>query len=98
MKDAYTNTRGGGDSRQAQLTVWDVLNLSIAEGSKAGDFKVGQRFLVSGVFLEKEGISPHNLCQVTNLMPKQLSAWMERGPGSEVYLATTKNTKWKRMP
>ncbi|KAJ8593227.1 hypothetical protein M405DRAFT_786267 [Rhizopogon salebrosus TDB-379] len=80
VKDAYPGTRGGNDSRQAQLTVWDVLNLTIAEGSNTGDFKVGQRFLV------------------TNLLPKQMSAWMKRGPGSEVYLATTKNTKWKRLP
>ncbi|KAG0700654.1 hypothetical protein DFH29DRAFT_930783 [Suillus ampliporus] len=78
--DAYAYTRGGKDGRKAQLTVWDVLNLSIAEGSKAGEFKVGQKFLV------------------TNLMPKQMSAWMDRGPGSEVYLATTKNTRWKRLP
>lgn len=47
VKDAYPGTRGGNDSRQAQLTVWDVLNLTIAEGSNTGDFKVGQRFLVS---------------------------------------------------
>ncbi|OJA19125.1 hypothetical protein AZE42_02150 [Rhizopogon vesiculosus] len=80
VKDAYPGTQGGKDIRQAQLTVWDVLNLSIAEGSNAGDFKAGQRFLV------------------TNLMPKQMSAWMKRGPGSEVYLATTKSTRWKRLP
>ncbi|KAG1754940.1 uncharacterized protein EDB91DRAFT_1214138 [Suillus paluster] len=80
VKDAYTQTRGGNDGRKAQLTVWDVLNLLIAEGSKAGEFKVGQKFLV------------------TNLMPKQISAWMDRGPGSEVYLSTTKNTRWKKLP
>ncbi|KAG1885542.1 hypothetical protein F4604DRAFT_1726659 [Suillus subluteus] len=80
VKDAYTPTRGGDNGRKAQLTVWDVLNLSIAEGSQAGEFKLGQKFLV------------------TNLMPKQVSAWMDRGPGSEVYLATTKNSRWKRLP
>ncbi|KAG1757223.1 hypothetical protein EDB19DRAFT_1656380 [Suillus lakei] len=80
VKDAYTPTRGGNDGRKAQLTVWDVLNLSIAEGSQAGEFKLGQKFLV------------------TNLMPKQVSAWMDRGPGSEVYLATTKNSRWRRLP
>ncbi|KAG2149643.1 hypothetical protein BD769DRAFT_1407364 [Suillus cothurnatus] len=80
VKDAYTSTRGGDSGRKAQLTVWDVLNLSIAEGSQAGEFKLGQKFLV------------------TNLMPKQVSAWMDRGPGSEIYLATTKNSRWKRLP
>ncbi|KAG2756480.1 hypothetical protein P692DRAFT_20765976 [Suillus brevipes Sb2] len=80
VKDAYTPTRGGDSGRKAQLTVWDVLNLSIAEGSQAGEFKLGQKFLV------------------TNLMPKQASAWMDRGPGSEVYLATTKNSRWRRLP
>ncbi|KAG1783569.1 hypothetical protein EV702DRAFT_1054261 [Suillus placidus] len=80
VKDAYTPTQGGDSGRKAQLTVWDVLNLSIAEGSQAGEFKLGQRFLV------------------TNLMPKQASAWMDRGPGSEVYLSTTKNSRWKRLP
>ncbi|KAG2156582.1 uncharacterized protein EDB93DRAFT_1127388 [Suillus bovinus] len=79
VKDAYAPTRGGGSIRKAQLTVWDVLNLSIAEGSQAGEFKLGQKFLV------------------TNLMPKQPSAWMDRGPGSEVYLVTTKNSRWKRL-
>ncbi|KAG2062232.1 hypothetical protein BDR06DRAFT_986119 [Suillus hirtellus] len=79
VKDAYAPTRGGDSSRKAQLTVWDVLNLLVAEGSSAGEFKLGQKFLV------------------TNLMPKQISAWMDRGPGSEVYLATTKNSRWKRL-
>ncbi|KAG1904752.1 uncharacterized protein F5891DRAFT_1012615 [Suillus fuscotomentosus] len=69
----------GDIGRKAQLTVWDVLNLLVAEGSSAGEFKLGQKFLV------------------TNLMPKQISAWMDRGPGSEVYLATTKNSRWKRL-
>jgi breast cancer 2 susceptibility protein len=32
---------------QAQLTVWDVLSLSFAEGQKPGTFKEGQRFVVS---------------------------------------------------
>ncbi|KAG2076942.1 hypothetical protein BDR04DRAFT_1067282 [Suillus decipiens] len=80
VKDAYTTTRGDNGGRKAQLTVWDVLNLSIAEGSQAGEFKLGQKFLV------------------TNLIPKQVSAWMDRGPGSEVYLATTKNSRWRRLP
>ncbi|KAG2368840.1 hypothetical protein BDR07DRAFT_1390250 [Suillus spraguei] len=82
VKDAYTTTRGDNSNsgRKAQLTVWDVLSLSIAEGSQAGEFKLGQKFLV------------------TNLIPKQVSAWMDRGPGSEVYLATTKNSRWRRLP
>lgn len=54
MKDAYTPTRGCDSGRKAQLTVWDVLNLSIAEGSQAGEFKLGQKFLVSDGFSEEE--------------------------------------------
>jgi hypothetical protein len=34
---------------QAQLTVWDVLSLSFAEGQKPGTFKEGQRFVVSAL-------------------------------------------------
>lgn len=49
VKDAYPGTRVSNSFRKAQLTVWDVLNLSITEGSNAGDFKMGQRFLV-GIF------------------------------------------------
>ncbi|KIK90938.1 hypothetical protein PAXRUDRAFT_831248 [Paxillus rubicundulus Ve08.2h10] len=33
---------------------------------------------------------------VTNLVPTQSSAWMDRSSGSEVYLSTRKNTKWTR--
>lgn len=50
VKDAYAPTRGGDINRKAQLTVWDVLNLLVAEGSSAGEFKLGQKFLVSDVF------------------------------------------------
>ncbi|KAF9225497.1 hypothetical protein BS17DRAFT_778669 [Gyrodon lividus] len=31
---------------------------------------------------------------VTNLVPTQLSAWMDRSSSSEVYLGTRKNSKW----
>ncbi|KAF8445645.1 hypothetical protein L210DRAFT_3757880 [Boletus edulis BED1] len=31
---------------------------------------------------------------VTNLVPTQASAWMDRSPGGEVYLSTRKNSKW----
>ncbi|TDL20958.1 hypothetical protein BD410DRAFT_772047 [Rickenella mellea] len=64
--------------RKAQLTVWDVLNLSLTEGAKPGSFGEGQMFVV------------------TNLMPSQPNAWMD-GAGSEVYLATRRDTRWMRL-
>jgi breast cancer 2 susceptibility protein len=44
VQDAYSNKRPS--RRQAQLTVWDALSLSNSEGSKAGSFEAGQRFMV----------------------------------------------------
>jgi breast cancer 2 susceptibility protein len=35
---------------RGQLTVWDVLSLSFAEGQRPGTFKEGQRFVVSAMF------------------------------------------------
>ncbi|KAF7972587.1 hypothetical protein HWV62_17384, partial [Athelia sp. TMB] len=43
VKDAYSNKRPS--HRQAQLTVWDALGLSLSEGSKGGSFETGQRFM-----------------------------------------------------
>ena len=47
VKDARTDRRPA--NRTAQLTVWDVLNLSLSEGSAAGTFELGKRYLVSPV-------------------------------------------------
>ncbi|KAF8899070.1 hypothetical protein BD779DRAFT_1431059 [Infundibulicybe gibba] len=44
VQDARTCRRPS--HRTAQLTVWDVLNLSLSEGTTPGTFTVGQRFLV----------------------------------------------------
>ena len=38
-------------NRTAQLTVWNIMSLTLDEGSKPGDFAVGQRYLVSFAFL-----------------------------------------------
>jgi len=43
VQDACTLRRPA--NRTAQMTVWDVLSLSLDEGSKAGDFACGQRYL-----------------------------------------------------
>ncbi|KIJ66231.1 hypothetical protein HYDPIDRAFT_109225 [Hydnomerulius pinastri MD-312] len=77
VKDARTHKHPS--TRKAQVTVWDVLGLSVTEGSSGGSFEPGQRFLV------------------TNLVPTQQSAWMDRSPDSEVYLSTRKNSKWTRL-
>ncbi|KAL0951607.1 hypothetical protein HGRIS_008287 [Hohenbuehelia grisea] len=34
---------------------------------------------------------------VTNLMPTQLSAWMDREPGSEVMMATRRDSRWRKI-
>ncbi|KAF8910112.1 hypothetical protein CPB84DRAFT_1723940 [Gymnopilus junonius] len=47
VQDARTLRRPG--TRNAQLTVWDVLGLTLEEGSQAGSFEVGQRFLVTNL-------------------------------------------------
>jgi breast cancer 2 susceptibility protein len=60
VKDAYKPTRGGDSGRKAQLTVWDILNLSIAEGSQAGEFKLGQKFLVSDGFFRGVEVSSND--------------------------------------
>lgn len=45
VQDAYSNRRPA--HRRAQLTVWDALSLSHSEGSQAGSFEPGQRFMAS---------------------------------------------------
>jgi hypothetical protein len=44
VQDARTIRRPA--NRTALLTVWNVLQLNLAEGSSAGSFECGQRFLV----------------------------------------------------
>ncbi|KAF8846093.1 hypothetical protein BDN67DRAFT_891569, partial [Paxillus ammoniavirescens] len=41
--------------------------------------------------------TPEQRFLVTNLVPVQPSAWMDRSSGSEVYLSTRKDTKWTRI-
>ncbi|PCH34230.1 hypothetical protein WOLCODRAFT_135579 [Wolfiporia cocos MD-104 SS10] len=41
--------------RTALLTIWDVLNVSLTEGSKPGHFVEGQRFQVTNVYPAKQG-------------------------------------------
>ncbi|RDB29022.1 Breast cancer type 2 susceptibility [Hypsizygus marmoreus] len=47
VQDACTQRRPA--NRNAQLTVWDVLNLSLSEGSAAGAFEAGQRYMVTNL-------------------------------------------------
>lgn len=78
VRDAYSNRRPS--HRQAQLTVWDALSLSHSEGSKAGSFEAGQKFMV------------------TNLMPTQPNAWMNRDEvDSEVYLSSRRDSRWTSL-
>ncbi|KAJ3508616.1 hypothetical protein NLJ89_g5662 [Agrocybe chaxingu] len=77
VQDARTSRRPA--NRMAQLTVWDVLSLNLDEGSKAGSFECGQRYLA------------------TNLVPTSPNAWMDTQPGSEIYLSTRRDTRWRRI-
>ncbi|KAK0198815.1 hypothetical protein F5146DRAFT_1021090 [Armillaria mellea] len=77
VKDARTQRRPG--NRVAQLTVWDVLNVSLSEGRPAGSFEPGDH------------------CLVTHLQPTQCSAWMDCAPGAEIYMCTTRNTRWRKL-
>jgi len=77
VEDVCTQRRPS--HRNAQLTVWDVLSLTLSEGGKAGAFEQGQRF------------------RVTNLMPTQQNSWMDREPGSEVFLSTRRDSRWTRI-
>ncbi|CAA7264792.1 unnamed protein product [Cyclocybe aegerita] len=47
VQDARTSRRPA--NRMAQLTVWDVLSLNLDEGSKAGSFECGQRYLATNL-------------------------------------------------
>ncbi|KAI0931562.1 hypothetical protein AcV5_004980 [Taiwanofungus camphoratus] len=40
--------------RHAQITVWDVLNVTHDEGGRAGHFEAGQRFLVTNLMPSKQ--------------------------------------------
>jgi len=47
VQDARTIRRPA--NRTALLTVWNVLQLNLAEGSSPGSFQCGQRFLVTNL-------------------------------------------------
>lgn len=44
-RDAQTHRRPA--NRVAQLTIWDILSVCVAEGAKQGEIPVGQKFFVS---------------------------------------------------
>ncbi|PFH52259.1 hypothetical protein AMATHDRAFT_2265 [Amanita thiersii Skay4041] len=47
VQDACTRKRPA--NRIAQITVWDVLNLSLAESNRQGTFQSGQRYVVTNL-------------------------------------------------
>ncbi|KAJ3567335.1 hypothetical protein NP233_g6425 [Leucocoprinus birnbaumii] len=77
VEDSQTCRRPA--NRHAQLTVWDVLSLTLSEGSKPGAIEVGTRFLI------------------TNLIPQQQGAWMGNQPNSQIFLATTRASRWRKL-
>lgn len=75
------------------------MSLTLDEGSKPGDFAVGQRYLVSfaSLIFGKDSQRYLLIGQVSNVVPTSLSAWMNREPGSEVYLSTRRDTRWIKI-
>jgi len=53
VQDARTIRRPA--NRTALLTVWNVLQLNLAEGSSPGSFDCGQRFLVTNLLPIQHG-------------------------------------------
>ncbi|KAJ6565995.1 hypothetical protein B0H10DRAFT_2112096 [Mycena sp. CBHHK59/15] len=47
--------------------------------------------------LSTEGFHLGERYVVTNIMPTQQSAWMDCSVGSEIYLSTRRDSKWRRM-
>ncbi|KDR85709.1 hypothetical protein GALMADRAFT_381677 [Galerina marginata CBS 339.88] len=90
VQDARTLRRPA--NRTAQLTIWDALGLVLDEedsggsgGSGGGSGSGGVKFDIGQRFM------------ATNLVPQQMSAWMGREPGSEVFLTTRRDTRWTRI-
>ncbi|KAF5313184.1 hypothetical protein D9619_002620 [Psilocybe cf. subviscida] len=81
VEDARTSRRP--KNRVAQLTMWDAAGLSLDDDNGGGGG--GAAFAAGQRFT------------VTNLIPQQLSAWMDCAPGSEVYLSTRKDSRWTRI-
>ncbi|KAF9567810.1 hypothetical protein CPC08DRAFT_626275 [Agrocybe pediades] len=82
VQDARTLRRPA--DRVAQLTVWDVMGLSF--GSEEDDGKRGGGFEVGQRFL------------VTHVNPTQASSWMGNEPGAQVFLSTSRHTRWTKIP
>ena len=100
MRDARTTRRPA--NRVVELTVWDVLSLSFDE-APVGQFKEGQLFQVRSNRSNPAHyfwILLNFFSQVTNLLPTQKNAWMDRDvEGAHVYLSTSKTSRWiKPLP
>ena len=101
MRDARTTRRPA--HRAVELTVWDVLSLSF-DGAPGGQFKEGRRFQVRLIIshagfgssvLRQGACFFDSFSQVTNLLPTQKNAWMDRDvEGARVYLSTSKTSRW----
>ncbi|EKM84055.1 hypothetical protein AGABI1DRAFT_104048 [Agaricus bisporus var. burnettii JB137-S8] len=77
VEDSQTYRRPA--NRYVQLTVWDILSLTLSEGVKPGAIEIGSRFMI------------------TNLMPQQQGSWMGNKPNSQIFLATTRSTRWHKL-
>lgn len=103
MRDARATRRPA--RRVVELTVWDVLSLAL-DGASAGQFGEGQAFQVSLTaiyllnFFELRILFLRRLpfSQVTNLLPTQKNAWMDRSAeGAHVYLSSSKTSRWMKL-
>ena len=60
FRDARTARKPA--NRAAQITIWDVLSLSVSEGEEAGNIEMGQRFMVSTPYYNRN-------CSLINKTP-----------------------------
>jgi len=95
VKDSRTYRRPA--HRHAQLTVWDVLTLTLSEGAKPGAIDVGSRFLVYSLDSSHSIPVLTLIEQITNLTPQQQGAWMGNQPNSQIFLATTRASQWRKL-
>ena len=82
----------------AQVTIWDVLTAYISEDGVPGDFRVGQRFIVSPPAMTSFGTRKLTFLgiKVTNLDPNNTGAWMGREDGAVIYLIARRDTRWRK--
>jgi len=73
------------------------LTLTLFEGAKPGAIDVGSRFLVYLLDSSHSILVLTLIEQITNLIPQQQGAWMGNQPKSQIFLATTRASQWRKL-